>query len=184
MMSLYGAKLCYQRQKYIEAVMPFVIEFYDGLSRGNEKLTVSYEGEYLANEDGKDILLREIEAATEKDKKLFTSTAGPHRHDLIFEINGKSARNFGSQGQQRSAALALKLAEAKVLENFFLEKPIILLDDVMSELDEFRQDFVINQLTDLQVFITCCDPHQVAKMTEGKSFYIENGIVTEKSVKS
>ncbi len=172
-----GAKLCRQRQKYLEAIKPYAREFYDGLTHKNESFDIKYEGEKYSFDDGKELLLSDIEKSIEEDEKYLTTTVGPHRHDLDITINGISARSFGSQGQQRSAALALKLAEASFMNEFFGEQPVVLLDDVMSELDKSRQDYILNRLKGRQVFITCCDPRQISEMTSGKSFEIREGKV-------
>lgn len=174
-----GAKLCRQRQKYLEAIKPYALEFYAGLTKKNEGLELFYEGEKYAFDDGKKLLLEDLEKSYSEDVKYQTTTVGPHRHDLEILINNISARSFGSQGQQRSAALALKLAEASFMNEFFGEQPVILLDDVMSELDSIRQDYILNRLRGRQVFITCCDPRQISEMTEGKCFNIVNGEVKE-----
>ena len=107
-----------------------------------------------------------------------TTSTGPHRDDLTVLVGGHSARVFGSQGQQRSASLALKLAEAQVINDLTEEKPVVLLDDVMSELDLKRQDYVLNKIREYQVFITCCEPSQPLRLCQGKTFHIENGGVT------
>ena len=88
-------------------------------------------------------------------------------------------KNYGSQGQKRSAVLALKLVEAQIIKNTTDENPIILLDDVLSELDEFRRDYILNKITNGQVFITCCDKSTVNIQKRGKTFYVENGVVNE-----
>ena len=93
-------------------------------------------------------------------------------------INGKNARLYASQGQQRSAVLSLKLAEAAVLSERMGEKPIILLDDVMSELDSKRQDFLLNKLDDCQVFITCCEQSNKEQLKHGKIFNVCNGVIS------
>ena len=92
-------------------------------------------------------------------------------------INGKSARLFGSQGQQRSCVIALKLAESSLLKNLTDIVPIALLDDVMSELDEKRQDYILNHIKEWQIFITCCDKNTVLRLKEGKTIHISNGKV-------
>ncbi len=171
----YGAKLCRQRQKYLEAIKPYATQFYNGLTEENETLDLKYEGEKYSFDDGKELLLKDIEKNMAEDEKYLTTTVGPHRHDLFVTINGISARNFGSQGQQRSAAISLKLAESSFMNEFFGEQPIVLLDDVMSELDKSRQDYILNRLKGRQVFITCCDADQISKMTGGKCFEIEKG---------
>ena len=103
------------------------------------------------------------------------TTVGPHRDDLEILINGSSARSFGSQGQQRSCVLALKLAEASLLKEMTGEEPLALLDDVMSELDESRQDYILNHIKDWQVFITCCDANTILRLKKGKTFHMQSG---------
>ena len=103
------------------------------------------------------------------------TTAGPHRDDMEILINSKSARIYGSQGQQRSCVLALKLAEASLLKEMTQNEPLALLDDVMSELDITRQDYILNHIKNWQVFITCCDADTVLRLKKGKTFHIENG---------
>ena len=103
------------------------------------------------------------------------TSIGPHRDDLEININGISARNFGSQGQKRSVVLALKLAEAAVLKEITGKQPIALLDDVMSELDLNRQNYILNHIKEWQVFITCCDYGSVEMLKTGKIIKAEKG---------
>ena len=103
------------------------------------------------------------------------TSVGPHRDDLEFKINDLSARSFGSQGQKRSVALAVKLAEAEVIHKKTGECPVILLDDVMSELDKTRQNFVLNHIEGMQSFLTCCDERNIENLKKGKVFRIRNG---------
>ena len=100
---------------------------------------------------------------------------GPHRDDIEFKINGIDARNFGSQGQKRSVALALKLAQAEVIREISGEYPVCLLDDVMSELDTTRQNYILNHIRDWQSFITCCDPANTKALEGGKLIEIREG---------
>ena len=93
-------------------------------------------------------------------------------------MDERQARSFGSQGQQRSCVLALKLAEAELLQTLSGEAPVILLDDVMSELDSGRQDFLLHQLGEKQVFLTCCDPETAARYSGGGRFEMEQGRLT------
>ena len=110
---------------------------------------------------------------------MFTSTTsiGPHRDDINFKINDISARNYGSQGQKRSVALSIKLAGAEVIKEISGEYPICLLDDVMSELDEKRQNYILNHIRNWQSFITCCDTSNIKNLKEGKIIKIKNGEV-------
>lgn len=175
-----GAKIVYQRLKYIEAITPFVKEIYSGISSGTEEIDIKYIGSAKEVCDTAEIeqnILSELEENKVQDLQNKTTSAGAHRDDIDILINGNSARKFGSQGQQRSCVLALKLAEAALLEQMTGIKPIALLDDVMSELDEKRQDYILNRIKGLQVFITCCDKEQILRLKEGKTFEISNGVI-------
>ena len=98
---------------------------------------------------------------------------------MDFLIDELSVRNYGSQGQKRSVALALKLSEAEVLNKITGEYPVALLDDVMSELDPARQNYVLNHISKLQVFLTCCDPANISNLSKGTVYKIEGGKITE-----
>lgn len=175
----YGAKIIYQRQKYIEALIPYAKEIFNGLSNGREDIDLVLTGAF----DYKNLTLDEIENKMmialqnnrQVDMIMKITTIGPHRDDIEILINGKSARKYGSQGQQRSCVLALKLAEASLLREKTQDEPVALLDDVMSELDEGRQDYILNHIKDWQVFITCCDPASVLRLKQGKTFHINDG---------
>ena len=122
-----------------------------------------------------------LEESREDDIRLKSTTKGIHRDDFEIKIDGLSAKQFGSQGQQRSCAITLKLSEAALLKNITGEDPVVLLDDVMSELDQQRQHYLLNKVKDFQVFITCCDLINTLQLEEGKIFYVEDGIFTEKN---
>ena len=122
-----------------------------------------------------------LEESREDDIRLKSTTKGIHRDDFEIKIDGLSAKQFGSQGQQRSCAITLKLSEAALLKNITGEDPVVLLDDVMSELDQQRQHYILNKVKDFQVFITCCDLINTLQLEEGKIFYVEDGIFTEKN---
>jgi DNA replication and repair protein RecF len=101
--------------------------------------------------------------------------SGPHKDDLAVDIGGVAAKTFASQGQTRTAALALKLAARDIFQEDTGEWPVLLLDDVLSELDARRQEFVLNRITSGQVFITCCEEEKLANLKEGAAFHIQNG---------
>lgn len=174
-----GAKIILQRQKYIEALLPHAKEIFKGLSKGREDIDLILKGEF----DYKDLTLAEIEKqlifALSRNQGIDIinkiTSVGPHRDDIEILINSKSARIYGSQGQQRSCVLALKLAEASLLRDMTQDEPLALLDDVMSELDESRQDYILNHIKNWQVFITCCDANTVLRLKEGKTFHFKNG---------
>ena len=100
---------------------------------------------------------------------------GAHKDDLEIAINGRSARSFASQGQTRTAALSLKLAEREIFLSETGEAPILLLDDVLSELDRKRQEFVLNRLSDGQTLITCCEDADISRRTGGRVLFVEKG---------
>ena len=159
-----GALAAQERFRYIEKLTKLAVGFYDGISDGKEILSVSYRTGYggestMSREELKKKILSSLEKRQNDDIYCGFTTSGIHRDDLIVSINGKEARSFGSQGQQRSAVLSLKLAEASVLREEKGEAPVILLDDVLSELDASRQNYLLHKLEGLQVFITCCDTH-------------------------
>ena len=103
--------------------------------------------------------------------------SGPHKDDIEVLVNGRSARQFCSQGQVRTAALALKLAEREIHKNAIGEYPVMLLDDVLSELDVKRQEYVLNRIAGGQIFITCCENDRLGALEAGKVFHISGGEV-------
>ena len=103
---------------------------------------------------------------------------------MEFFINGLSLKTFGSQGQRRSVVIATKLSEAEILKKNTGEQPIAILDDVMSELDLSRQDYLLNHIKGWQVFITCCDPNTIKNLEKGKIFKMDKGVLTEETPKS
>ncbi len=166
-----GNKIISYRKNYISILNNYVSKIYNGISCGKENIEIFYisKNEILNNE-----ILK-----ISRDNDMFTATTsvGPHRDDIIFKINGISARNFGSQGQKRSIALSLKLAGAEVIKEVSGEYPICLLDDVMSELDEGRQNYILNHIRNWQSFITCCDTSNIKNLKEGKLITIKGGEV-------
>lgn len=174
----YSALVIKERLQYVDLLSDYSKSIYSGISENKESFSVFYSKNIFKDISVKDIYLSEIENLKNSRKEDIlskTSTVGPHRDDLDILINNVSARSFGSQGQQRSCALALKLGESEIIKKVTGETPVALLDDVMSELDEKRQDYVLNHINDRQVFLTCCDPSQVLRLCGGKSFLIKGG---------
>lgn len=180
-LSAYGAAVVKERLAYTELMCTRAAEIYAGLSGGRETLKISYVSNFGAYGDDpyaiQEQLLQQLQKTQHADIFNKITTVGPHRDDLRIQIDSLSARSFGSQGQQRSAALAMKLTEADIIKNVTGEDPVILLDDVMSELDEGRQDYILNHINGRQVFITCCDPTAVLRLCEGRTFHVEKGAV-------
>ena len=180
-----GARITTARRRYIEQIQPLAKAVYDGLSGGRETLALQWQTPVLASEEElpppAEIARRWQEAlrqARHADVAAGFSTAGAHREDLQILLDDVPARAYGSQGQQRSAVLALKLAEAAMLQQVTGEPPVVFLDDVMSEMDEFRQDYIFHHIRDWQVFITCCEPSAALRTTAGKAFQIKQGVIT------
>lgn len=178
-LAISGAKIIYQRQKYIEKLLPFAKDIFDGLSSGKEDIDLILKGPFDYSGLTVDEIQKQLMFAFDNNRSSDIlnriTTIGPHRDDMEILINGRSARSFGSQGQQRSCVLALKLAEASLLREMTEDEPLALLDDVMSELDISRQDYILNHIKDWQVFITCCDANTILRLKEGKTFHIKNG---------
>ncbi len=178
-----GARITVARQHYIDRLQPIAQEIYAGLSGGRESLSLSWESPaWEMGATPAEIAARWMDMlneATRADCAAGFTTVGPHREDLTILLDGNPARIYGSQGQQRSVVLALKLAEATLLEEVIGEPPVAFLDDVMSELDVSRQDYILNHIHRWQVFITCCEPSSALRMQAGKVFYIKQGVLSE-----
>ena len=167
-----GDAMIAERERFFERLCPVACEIYGGLSGGRETLNASYER--AGGAEGRP--LRELLKEARKTDLLTKSTSvGPHRDDILLTVDEKPARAYGSQGQQRSCALALKLAEAAIIREWTGEEPLILLDDVMSELDASRQDYILNHIQNRQVFITCCEPTAVMRQRRGMQISVRNG---------
>lgn len=146
----YGIKIIEIRKKFIEELKDIIINIHHQLSGGVEKLRIEYDAN-VTSENFKDSLSR----MRESELRQHVTLAGPHRDDIRFMIDDKDIRKFGSQGQQRTAALALKLSEIELVRKKIDDDPILLLDDVLSELDSKRQNYLLNLLSDTQNIITC-----------------------------
>ena len=177
----YGAAIAYKRAAFIDELSGIAARVYDGISSGKERLTLKYN--CSASKDVSEMavieqnFLAQLKKSRQTDMRLGHTSSGPHRDDMDIELGEKDIRAFGSQGQKRSAVLSLKLAEAELLSQLIGEQPVALLDDVMSELDASRQDYLLNRLEGWQVFITCCDPGPLRLLNRGSVFNMKNGIV-------
>lgn len=178
-----GAEVISERIEYIKKLQNKATDIYKGISGEKEELGIKYLSNVrYESEDKQDIAriyFENMKKNRPNDLYLKNTTSGPHRDDIEILINKISARKFGSQGQQRSASLALKLGEAEIIKDLKGEHPVILLDDVMSELDVNRQNYILNKMTGKQVFITCCEKETISRLDAGKVFKIENGKVVD-----
>ncbi|SDW55543.1 DNA replication and repair protein RecF [Lachnospiraceae bacterium KHCPX20] len=146
----FGKKIIERRREFLQEIAPTVTELHRQISGGKEIAKLSYEPNI---EDM--FFADELVNCRERDLKQQQTNVGPHRDDIRFEIDGIDIRKFGSQGQQRTCALSLKLSEISVIESATGERPVLLLDDVMSELDSNRQNYLLGSLKDTQTIITC-----------------------------
>lgn len=146
----YGNKIIEERKKFIVTINEIIKEIHSKLTSGKEDINVSYD----MNVDC-DNFLNELTIKQEVDLRLQTTQIGPHRDDISFFVNGMDVKKYGSQGQQRTVALSLKLAEIELVKRTINDKPILLLDDVMSELDSTRRNALLESISDIQTIITC-----------------------------
>ena len=172
------------RLRYLDELIPRAREFYQKISAGREVLEIAphvtgAEGAGVSTEvyAVQEAYLAAFLRARQSDLARRTTTVGPHRDDLLLRLDGRSLRDYGSQGQKRSAALALKLAEAAALGEITGEAPAALLDDVLSELDARRQGDLLRYLEGWQVFLTCCEPSHTLHGRAGKVFCVRDGAV-------
>lgn len=181
----YGAKIITIREKFIKKISNFSGNIHRSITNGRESLFLSYHPNVELTEDPaeqEEYFYDEIKKGFKNDFRQRTTTKGPHKDDISFYVNGIDMRNFGSQGQQRTCALSLKLAELNLIKEETGEDAMLLLDDVMSELDLHRQEYLIKTLKDNQLFITTTDVEEHLKKSfpEAKIIYIENGKIVEK----
>ena len=149
-MVLYGSHLIRQREMFLQQLNELVKKIHADLTGGKEQIELCYEPDVQAEQ-----VAEELRRNREKEKKWKVSSSGPHRDDFQVKVNGIDIRHFGSQGQQRSAALSLKLSEIQLVKDRIKDTPILLLDDVLSELDNNRQKMLLQGIENVQTFLTC-----------------------------
>ena len=174
-----GKKIIRRRKQFVDELREIVSDIHYRISGGKEELFLKYE----PNID--DIFFEdELSRAKEKDKKLCQTSVGPHRDDLLFSIGDVDIRQYGSQGQQRTSALSLKLSEIELVRKSISDTPVLLLDDVLSELDSSRQNYLLNNISDTQTIITCTglDEFVRNRFTVNRVFEVIAGHVYERSI--
>ena len=173
----YGSKVIARRNEFIKRINEISKEIHKNISGGKENLELNYEPNISFSSELESDFYEIISSNRNDDIRNRTTGRGPHKDDLKISADGIDLRKYGSQGQQRTAALSLKLSETKLIEEEMGEKPILLLDDVLSELDNDRQNFLIHSLGGNQLFITTTDiSGKVARqLPEGKVFKITSG---------
>ena len=172
----YAAVIVKKRAEFLEKLAPHAKEFHAFLTDGGEELLIKPDKKYEGDEaEIAKTLLRRLENNYEKDLRLGYTTVGPHRDDLDVMIGGIDAKAYASQGQTRTAALALKLAEVQIFKSLSGEYPILVLDDVMSELDLKRRKKLVQCIAEMQTILTCTHTERVLYGAECKKIRIENG---------
>ena len=176
-LSKIASKIVLTRLNFVQKLNEYANEIHKKITDGKENIFLSYQGVHCYNEELiEEKIAEELLNNLEKDFNLKYTTIGPHRDDIKITINDIDIRNFGSQGQQRLATLTIKLAELKLFKEEIGENPILLLDDVLSELDENRQKQFLLQIKDIQTILTCTNfPYPLEK--QDKLFFIKNGCI-------
>ena len=178
-----GAILIHYRAQYCRALDGYAAPAHGDCSGGREKLQLHYEtvktvvDPFAKTEDIAQNLRDHQESHYHAELASGLCLSGPHKDDFLVEVNGRSARQFCSQGQVRTAALCLKLADREIHRSAVGEYPVMLLDDVLSELDPKRQEYVLNRISGGQVFITCCENDRLDRLQAGRLFHIRSGEV-------
>lgn len=172
----YAAVIVRHRGEFLSLLSPLAEEAHAYLTDGAEKLTLSAEKNYgNGEEEIASRILRELTSAYERDIRLGFTTVGPHRDDIRISLNGVEAKGFASQGQTRTAALSMKLAEVEIFKRLAGEAPVLILDDVMSELDLPRRKKLLSKVNGLQCILTCTHAERVLYGTETNKIRIQGG---------
>ena len=171
----YGKKIIERRKLFIDQLNEIIYEIHKNLSGQKEELLIKYEPYVEINH-----FEEEVKKNYERDIRTKMTNVGPHRDDFVFLSNGIDLRIYGSQGQQRTAALSLKLSEIELVKKIAKDKPVLLLDDVLSELDSNRQNHLLDSIGDIQTIITCTglDEFVNNRLKLDKIYHVENGVVT------
>lgn len=174
-----GAVIISYRARFYQALGEAAKEYHHSFSGKREDFALEYktvsniENPFAPLNELQEKLREHLESHARAELETAQCLTGPHKDDFDVSLSGISLKSFGSQGQVRTAAISLKLAQRELMHRESGEIPVLLLDDVLSELDASRQDFVLNQITQGQVFITCCEPGRFTKL--GKTIEIQNG---------
>lgn len=171
----YGKNIICRRKSFISELNKIVTVIHSNISGGKEILKLVYEPSCEEDE-----LEKARKDCLERDLKGGTTSFGPHRDDIAFLVNGNDIRKYGSQGQQRTAALSLKLAEIELVKQMTHDTPVLLLDDVLSELDSSRQNYLLKSIDHIQTIITCTGLDEFVKnrFQINKVFHVKEGMIS------
>ena len=174
----YGKRIIRKRRQFIADLNSIIGEIHSSISGGRETLILKYEPSVGEGELEQELFLHQ-----DRDMRMCQTSVGPHRDDILFSVNGIDIRKYGSQGQQRTSALSLKLSEIDLVRKSIHNTPVLLLDDVLSELDGNRQNYLLNRISDIQTIITCTGVDEFVKnrFQVNKIFKVVDGQVFEKS---
>ncbi len=170
----YGNKLIERRRLFVDQLNDIIYNIHKKLSGDREEIKIIYEPDI-----DEDNFLKKLSDNQARDIKSKMTSVGPHRDDFGFIVGDIDIRKFGSQGQQRTAALSLKLSEIEIVKNINHDAPILLLDDVLSELDSNRQRFLLDSIGDIQTIITCTGLEEFVndRFTINRVYKVSNGVV-------
>ena len=177
-LSEYGAAIAQMRESYVKTLAEKANEAQKDISGGKEELEVIYSHNYKIGsnkKETKDYILEKVSEARKREIEYKMCLAGPHRDDLIFKINSYNSKNYASQGQQRSIVLSMKIAQMEIIKEQEGEYPQLLLDDVMSELDISRRDYLTEKIKGKQVVISCTDLSNISLRNAANLIKIEDG---------
>lgn len=174
----YGNKLIERRKQFVEDMNRIVSSVHKKLTGYQEEIQIVYEPS-----NGHLPLDQAVEKNREKDIKIKSTSVGPHRDDICIMSGNLDIRRFGSQGQQRTAALSLKLSEIELVKRTIHDTPVLLLDDVLSELDKHRQNYLLDNINDIQTLITCTgvDDFVNHRFSVNKVFHVQSGQVAKEN---
>ena len=176
-----GAIVIHYRAHFVKRLREHAPAIHADFAGGRETMEMGYETVSTVDDPLRPpreilpMLLDHQESHRQAELDCRQCLSGPHKDDLTVDVNGVSAKTYGSQGQTRTAALSLKLAQREIFQEETGEWPVLLLDDVLSELDGKRQSFVLNRIQGGQVFITCCEEEKLEGLEGGKAFHIQGG---------
>lgn len=170
----YGIRIIRRRKEFIRQLEEIVYHINQKLTGGRENLFVKY-----APDTDEDTYEHHLQSSIEKDLRFMTTSVGPHRDDLSFFNGDVDLKKYGSQGQHRTCALSLKLAEIELVSQLIGDKPVLLLDDVLSELDRNRQNYLLDSIHDIQTIITCTGLEEFIdnRLTLDRVFRVTNGTI-------
>ena len=175
----HGAAIMRARQGFIALISEAAHENHLEISGGQEDLKARYVPSLDAQDEPEQALMKALRVARDVDIRRGTTSVGPHRDDLLLTLSGMDVRVYGSQGQQRTTALSLKLAELDIMRREIGEWPVLMLDDVMSELDPRRRRQLLGRLNGIQTIVTCTDMSDLAEAEIGAAWRIQNGTIVD-----